>query len=42
MHSIRCITLLEILRFSLVEAQRMTTMYAKMEYGFKRLLWLGG
>ncbi|KAL0565241.1 hypothetical protein V5O48_016787 [Marasmius crinis-equi] len=27
---------------SLAEAQRMTTMYAKMEYGVKRLLWLGG
>ncbi|KAG7092615.1 hypothetical protein E1B28_008958 [Marasmius oreades] len=27
---------------SLEEAQRMTTMYAKMEYGVKRLLWLGG
>jgi len=27
---------------SLAEAQRMTTMYAKMEYGLKRLLWLGG
>jgi hypothetical protein len=27
---------------SLADAQRMTTMYAKMEYGLKRLLWLGG
>ncbi|KAJ3576644.1 hypothetical protein NP233_g298 [Leucocoprinus birnbaumii] len=27
---------------SLEEAQRTTTMYAKMEYGVKRLLWLGG
>ncbi|ESK89839.1 hypothetical protein Moror_824 [Moniliophthora roreri MCA 2997] len=27
---------------SLAEAQRMTSMYAKMEYGVKRLLWLGG
>jgi len=27
---------------SLTEAQRMTSMYAKMEYGVKRLLWLGG
>ncbi|KAF9265526.1 hypothetical protein L218DRAFT_957123 [Marasmius fiardii PR-910] len=27
---------------SLADAQRMTTMYAKMEYGVKRLLWLGG
>ncbi|KAH6895050.1 SacI homology domain-containing protein [Coprinopsis sp. MPI-PUGE-AT-0042] len=27
---------------SLAEAQRMTTVYAKMEYGLKRLLWLGG
>ncbi|CAK5264936.1 unnamed protein product [Mycena citricolor] len=27
---------------SLSEAQRMTSMYAKMEYGVKRLLWLGG
>ncbi|KAJ8462179.1 hypothetical protein ONZ45_g18030 [Pleurotus djamor] len=27
---------------SLAEAQRMTSMYAKMEYGLKRLLWLGG
>ncbi|KZV71845.1 hypothetical protein PENSPDRAFT_650268, partial [Peniophora sp. CONT] len=26
----------------LAEAQRMTTVYAKMEYGLKRLLWLGG
>lgn len=28
--------------YSLAEAQRMTTVYAKMEYGLKRLLWLGG
>ncbi|KAJ7709765.1 SacI homology domain-containing protein [Mycena rosella] len=28
--------------FRLAEAQRMTSMYAKMEYGVKRLLWLGG
>ncbi|KAI0093512.1 SacI homology domain-containing protein [Irpex rosettiformis] len=27
---------------SLQEAQRMTSVYAKMEYGVKRLLWLGG
>jgi phosphatidylinositol 4-phosphatase len=27
---------------SLAEAQQMTSMYAKMEYGVKRLLWLGG
>ncbi|KAJ7582942.1 SacI homology domain-containing protein [Mycena floridula] len=27
---------------SLAEAQNMTSMYAKMEYGVKRLLWLGG
>ncbi|KAI0797649.1 SacI homology domain-containing protein [Abortiporus biennis] len=27
---------------SLTEAQRMTSMYSKMEYGVKRLLWLGG
>jgi len=27
---------------SLAEAQKMTSMYAKMEYGVKRLLWLGG
>ncbi|TFK30155.1 hypothetical protein FA15DRAFT_726049 [Coprinopsis marcescibilis] len=27
---------------SLAEAQRMTSVYAKMEYGLKRLLWLGG
>ncbi|TFK62545.1 hypothetical protein BDN72DRAFT_964483 [Pluteus cervinus] len=27
---------------SLAEAQRMTSLYAKMEYGVKRLLWLGG
>ncbi|TCD64143.1 hypothetical protein EIP91_004492 [Steccherinum ochraceum] len=27
---------------SLVEAQRMTSVYSKMEYGVKRLLWLGG
>ncbi|KAF9532199.1 SacI homology domain-containing protein [Crepidotus variabilis] len=26
---------------SLADAQRMTSMYAKMEYGVKRLLWLG-
>ncbi|KAJ3784104.1 SacI homology domain-containing protein [Lentinula aff. detonsa] len=26
----------------LVDAQKMTSMYAKMEYGVKRLLWLGG
>jgi hypothetical protein len=28
--------------YSLGEAQRMTSVYAKMEYGVKRLLWLGG
>ena len=28
-------------RTSLTEAQRMTSVYAKMEYGVKRLLWLG-
>jgi hypothetical protein len=28
--------------FSVSEAQRMTSIYAKMEYGVKRLLWLGG
>ncbi|KAI0301975.1 SacI homology domain-containing protein [Russula brevipes] len=27
---------------SLAEARKMTSMYAKMEYGVKRLLWLGG
>ncbi|KAG5645593.1 hypothetical protein DXG03_005731 [Asterophora parasitica] len=27
---------------SLTEAQRMTSVYAKMEHGVKRLLWLGG
>jgi len=27
---------------SISEAQRMTSVYAKMEYGVKRLLWLGG
>jgi len=27
---------------SLAEAQQMTSVYAKMEYGVKRLLWLGG
>jgi len=27
--------------FSLAEAQKMTSVYAKMEYGVKRLLWLG-
>lgn len=27
---------------SLAEAQRATSMYAKVEYGVKRLLWLGG
>lgn len=26
---------------SVAEAQRMTSVYAKMEYGVKRLLWLG-
>jgi hypothetical protein len=26
---------------SLAEARRMTSMYTKMEYGVKRLLWLG-
>lgn len=26
----------------LADAQKMTSMYAKMEYGVKRLLWLGG
>jgi len=26
----------------LAEARKMTGMYAKMEYGVKRLLWLGG
>jgi hypothetical protein len=31
-----------IIFFSLVDAQRMTSVYAKMEYGVKRLLWLGG
>lgn len=28
--------------YSLADAQRMTSVYAKMEYGVKRLLWLGG
>jgi len=27
---------------SLAEARKMTSLYAKMEYGVKRLLWLGG
>lgn len=27
--------------FSLADAQRMTSVYAKMEYGVKRLLWFG-
>ena len=27
---------------SLSEAQRMTSIYSKLEYNFKRLLWLGG
>jgi hypothetical protein len=27
---------------SLIEAQKMTSIYAKMEYGVKRLIWLGG
>ncbi|EMD38456.1 hypothetical protein CERSUDRAFT_113620 [Gelatoporia subvermispora B] len=27
---------------SVADAQRMTSLYAKMEYGIKRLLWLGG
>jgi len=26
----------------LADAQKMTSMFAKMEYGVKRLLWLGG
>lgn len=26
----------------LADAQKMTSVYAKMEYGVKRLLWLGG
>ena len=26
----------------LMEAEKMTSVYAKMEYGVKRLLWLGG
>ena len=30
------------LGISVSEAQRTTTIYAKMEYGVKRLLWLGG
>lgn len=30
------------LAISLEEARRTTTVYAKMEYGVKRLLWLGG
>lgn len=33
---------LSFLFFSVAEAQRLTTVYAKMEYGVKRLLWLGG
>jgi phosphatidylinositol 4-phosphatase len=36
-------TLLTLLVMSsLLDAQRMTSVYAKMEYGVKRLLWLGG
>lgn len=27
--------------YSLEEAQKTTSVYAKMEYGVKRLLWLG-
>lgn len=27
---------------SLADARRATSVYAKMEYGVKRLLWLGG
>ena len=37
-----CPKLSLILRNSLSEAQRTTSVYAKMEYGVKRLLWLGG
>lgn len=46
-----CVTLLYVSKkmtvidadlIRLAEAQRMTSMYAKMEYGVKRLLWLGG
>lgn len=37
-----CPKLSLILRNSLSEAQRATSVYAKMEYGVKRLLWLGG
>lgn len=32
---------LTVLGHRLLEAERTTTMYAKMEYGVKRLLWLG-
>lgn len=43
---LRAMSLLRFLilsfRCSLAEAQRMTSVYAKMEYGVKRLLWLGG
>lgn len=38
-----CLVLTTLFRcHSLAEAQRMTSVYAKMEYGVKRLLWLGG
>ena len=32
----------ELFVSSLAEGERMTSVYAKMEYGVKRLLWLGG
>lgn len=47
---VRCVTTLScspallslnMTSISLGEAQRMTSVYAKMEYGVKRLLWLG-
>jgi hypothetical protein len=36
------VVVLNVAVCSVGEAQRMTSVYAKMEYGVKRLLWLGG
>jgi hypothetical protein len=38
LHEVHCFY---VSQFRLTEAQRMTSVYAKMEYGVKRLLWLG-
>jgi hypothetical protein len=35
------LTVIVMLNFSLADAQKVTSVYAKMEYGVKRLLWLG-